>query len=346
MSLTLSTSSIDPARIEENLSPMRERASRGQLLTRLFALALFMLVAGLLIGGSVATYHAMSDAMVSPIVVSSDNEGVIQSKLAMNRLLAEQQSLNARLQEGDAVLNAKGRTLELLAPLSAAAAESAARASANLSLLERQRTELQAMMREQVEYVAELRENMAANLIRKADLTPALTTLHQLSLALLANERDRLAGLEQLASVKAEAAQREIEIVKQETEQRSRLAHQAADEQTHRRLGELVAQMKGHPVFRAGESRPTQYVAFVSYKQLDKVHLGNSVYECNLWGLFGCRGVGTVSEVLPGEVVSQESGAASRGQYAILDLHDAEAAKSKTLRVRPGQGMPIAARAR
>jgi len=45
--------------------------------------------------------------------------------------------------------------------------------------------------------------------------------------------------------------------------------------------------------------------------------------------------VGTVSELVPGEVVQPDPwGASTRGQYAVLDLRDHRSARSKTLRVR------------
>ena len=48
--------------------------------------------------------------------------------------------------------------------------------------------------------------------------------------------------------------------------------------------------------------------------------------------------VGRVAEVLPGEVVTQDPwGTIARGQYAILELSDHDAAKEKVLRARPAR---------
>jgi len=77
-------------------------------------------------------------------------------------------------------------------------------------------------------------------------------------------------------------------------------------------------------------------VAFVPYTQLDGAKEGNEVYDC-VWGLFWCKPVGTMSELVPGEVILPDPwGNQARGQYAVLDLTDHSAAMSKTLRVRPG----------
>jgi hypothetical protein len=52
--------------------------------------------------------------------------------------------------------------------------------------------------------------------------------------------------------------------------------------------------------------------------------------------------VGHIAELLPGEAVVQDPwGSPARGQYAIMDLSDAQAAQSKTLRVRPSGRAPV-----
>jgi hypothetical protein len=52
--------------------------------------------------------------------------------------------------------------------------------------------------------------------------------------------------------------------------------------------------------------------------------------------LFNCRTVGLVKEVLAGEVVALDAWSEiARGQFAVFDLTDHEAAREKVLRVRP-----------
>jgi hypothetical protein len=78
-------------------------------------------------------------------------------------------------------------------------------------------------------------------------------------------------------------------------------------------------------------------VAFVPYTQIDGVAPGAPVYSC-IWGLFLCKPVGTVAELVPGEVILPDPwGNQARGQYAVLDLHDRGSAKARTLRVRHGR---------
>jgi hypothetical protein len=93
-------------------------------------------------------------------------------------------------------------------------------------------------------------------------------------------------------------------------------------------------------MFRATEGR--QNVAFVTYKEITGVLPGSDVVRCELWGILGCSRVGTVSEVVPGEVTMPDPwGTVGRGQYALLDLTDITAAQSRSLRVRnPGAGGP------
>jgi len=63
---------------------------------------------------------------------------------------------------------------------------------------------------------------------------------------------------------------------------------------------------------------------------------GAGVYDC-VWGLFNCKQVGTVAEIVPGEVILPDPwGTTTRGQFAVLELREHHSAKSKSLRVRLG----------
>jgi len=105
-------------------------------------------------------------------------------------------------------------------------------------------------------------------------------------------------------------------------------------------LEELVAQIKTRPVFRAIEGE--QDIAFVAHSQLSGVGTGASVLKCSLLGLFFCTKVGSVSELLSGEVTVHDAwGAPKRGQYAVLRLTDRSAAHAHMLHVRPAPGAPL-----
>jgi len=66
------------------------------------------------------------------------------------------------------------------------------------------------------------------------------------------------------------------------------------------------------------------------------VAVGDTVYTCT-WFLFGCREVGRIRRVFPGEVVSDDPwGSVARGHYVELDMRDRTSMGEKTLRVRRG----------
>jgi hypothetical protein len=77
----------------------------------------------------------------------------------------------------------------------------------------------------------------------------------------------------------------------------------------------------------------------VPYTQIEGVRTGAPVFHCAVWGVFACRHVGKVDQLLPGEVAMQDPwGTPMRGQYALLDLFQPDAAQSKVLRVREPAG--------
>jgi hypothetical protein len=64
------------------------------------------------------------------------------------------------------------------------------------------------------------------------------------------------------------------------------------------------------------------------------MHTGARVLSCT-WGLLFCRDVGAVTEIVPGEVVTEDPwGDLARGQYVVIVLTDAEAVREQVLRLR------------
>jgi hypothetical protein len=125
----------------------------------------------------------------------------------------------------------------------------------------------------------------------------------------------------------------ELELLKLEAEQRTKLAERTLMKDKLAKIDEISAQLKGRPIFRAVEK--SMDVAFVPYTQIDGMHAGAAVYEC-VWGVFHCKQVGSVTEIVPGEVILPDPwGTQTRGQYAVLDLSKHDSAKAKSLRVRP-----------
>jgi len=94
----------------------------------------------------------------------------------------------------------------------------------------------------------------------------------------------------------------------------------------------VLAELESQPTFRA--LKTATQIAFVPYDELANVRAGAHVVACT-WHVFGCREVGRVTEILAGEVVTQDpSGDLARGQYVVLVLDDKDAFHERVLRVR------------
>ena len=215
-------------------------------------------------------------------------------------------------------------------------------------------------MAEKQERIAhEASSNLGASLISKTDLTREELSLNQVQLAMLDNESARAQGeasIRDLSLAQRSLARRtgtplmpealgredqmvriELEIQRLESEQRTRRVQRKLVLDKLAKMDELDGQLRARPLFRATER--SMDVAFVPYTQSGGVVRGSDVYDC-VWGIFRCRSVGKIAELVPGEVVLPDPwGNPARGQYAVLDLREHEAAKSKVLRVR-GAGLP------
>jgi hypothetical protein len=345
------------------------KALLGARLFSLLALCLLMLA---LLYGVVTGYRVLNDSFVAPIIFSPDNDLVIQNKLALSRLLAERQRVLTRVAESTAALEIGDRAvvhlLDFKRSVSKALAWSVALTSKQAAVsaqevegLDQQRLVIENMTRDQEQFVAQMKQNLDAGLIRKSEFERNQGALDQLRLAWLQNARDRLTAQVQLdtASLAQDvlsrkstvgglvtpemAAQRdhlmrvELDLMKFQAERQAKLAQQRTDQDELLKIDELVADMKRRPIFRAIEV--SQNIAFVPYSQRDAVAPGSDVFDCKVWSVFACNHVGKVSELLPGEVATQDPwGTPTRGQYAVLDLNDTAAAMSKALRVRKAGG--------
>jgi hypothetical protein len=344
--------------------------------TRLLAaVALGGLVTGLGYAG-VAAYHALRDSFVAPIILSPDNDLVIQSKLSLSRLLAERRAIEARIEENQAGADAAAASVARLEEFRGSAARAldwsmevtakqAQLGERDLQRIAEQEALVEGMTAHQKQVVASVEKSVQAGLTHKADLEREQQTLDQLRLTALQSERERMATEIQLhAASLAQKALRggrgriatpemvarqdqlvrvELDMLKLKTEAATKRALLRADHDELAKIDELVTQMKSRPIFRAIEGN--QNVAFVPYTQIDGVRGGLPVYHCAVWGVFACRHVGKVAQLLPGEVAMQDPwGTPMRGQYALLDLFAPEAAQAKVLRVREGAAPPPAPR--
>jgi len=337
--------------------------SRSSLRTRILAFAsLCGVVAGFGLVGR-AVYAAARDSFVAPIILSPDSDVVIANKLKMSELDVERTRAAAEIEGIDADLSAAKTAIARLEEIRKSAANSlgwtssltAQRAQATgeqLKTLSDQRDLIEGMLDKQRELTKRAGDNVSAGIISQPDYEKEQHALDQLHLALL--ENDRATQQSQSAMRETALAQRalargtpampelttrqeqmirlELEVVRLESETRAKLAQRSALVDRVAKLDELTGQLKSRPIFQAAAK--SLCVAFVPYTQIEGVTRGADVYSC-VWGLLFCTAVGTVSDLVPGEVAAQDPwGTPARGQFALLDLRKPEAAKSKTLRVR------------
>jgi hypothetical protein len=335
-------------------------------LTRVFALLALTALFAAVGRGVIAAYYAVTDAFVTPIILTPDSDLVLPSKLSLANLLGERQTWEMRGAAASAAMEVADRGIAKLTQLRDATAKALAwsdmvsstmqgSTEKDLSALEQQKQLLEQHLADQRAYVAEMQHNLEAGLARKSDVLREQATVSQLQVELLDNQRAQLASaaLHRQNSLEQEALRGqhqglrtpqmlqqqdqlvriELELTKLQADKSTRSDElRVANDEMHK-LDALIAEMKRRPVFRAVESR--QNVAFLPYAQSDGVTDNAAVYECRILGMFACERVGNVLEVLPGEVNMQDPwGTPTRGQYALLDLDDPRAARAKALRLR------------
>jgi hypothetical protein len=144
-------------------------------------------------------------------------------------------------------------------------------------------------------------------------------------------------ALDAALSRSAEASNLSYEVlrIKQDYElslletQRARETRAALEASIERYEG-ILESIAQSPYLRAAEQRAT--VAFVPYDNLAKMTPGTELYACAV-EMIRCRRVGTIEEILPGEVTYKHPQREKqlRGQLLQIDLHDAEAAEKNVL---------------
>jgi hypothetical protein len=351
---------------------VKEAAPTGGMRTRLMAFAaLAALVAGASYTGR-QIYLAATDSFVAPAILSPDSDMVIASKVKMAELYVERGRVIAEIEAVDADVAAAQEAVERLERLRSTAGDGLAwtknatgrqmnAASMDLKTLARQQAVLAQMLEQQQAFAADARANLQAGLISKTDYAKEVQTLDQMRLAALENGRSQLLTRAQLteamsaqrslratenAPVMPESLMREdqmvrleLEILRLQAECRTKNASKKVLKDQLAKMDEVEGQLRARPIFRAVDKSVD--VAFVPYSQSDGVSAGAEVYDC-IWGMFACRVVGRVAEVVPGEIVLPDPwGNQARGHFAVLDLNEHNAAKSKVLRIRGGSQPPV-----
>jgi hypothetical protein len=338
----------------------------GQLVrARLFALTMLIVIAGVLGYGGYSAIRAFSDAFIAPLTLSPNSDVVLASKLKLDDLARERAQTAAELQGIDAELRANEKALRRLHELQGKfqyAADwlgkmnthKARVGAAELSALSAQGQIAKNMLDEQRRLTRKAEDDLSAGLITRTDYAKEMQRLADLQRGMIETQRSQLQGQSNMYEVQlAERALKEqsgapigpqllasqeqlvrvdLDILRLESETRAKSALREASLQRFGEVDLLTQQLKARPLFRAIQRKLE--LAFVPYSQLDGVVKGAEVYAC-AWGMFFCRSVGKISEILEGEVTQQDPwGTPARGQYAVLSLSDHDAARAKTLRVR------------
>jgi hypothetical protein len=310
-------------------------------------------------------YHVATDGFVAPVILSPDSDMVIQSKLSMGQLLAEKMRIVSKKDAIEAEVQGADEALEELKTLHAAAtrglewtssltATQAVAGAQDRRALVAQRATFAQMISDQEDFLAQMKKDLDAGLVAKADFARQQQSLNQLRVAAMENDRAHIASGVQMTQVNLtqqaingrghlstpemlshqdQLVRVRCEMIRLEAERRSKISERRNLDEELAKLEELLGQLKARPIFRAIEANTN--VAFVPYTQIAGVKAGTEIYDC-VWGIFACKSVGRVAELLPGEALVQDPwGSPARGQYVIMDLDDAQAAQSKTLRVRP-----------
>lgn len=366
---TGSTMEIEAAAAGETRSDDPATPARQGLKPRVVALlALTTLALG---AASLAqgAYLALTDAWMAPITLSPDSDGVIAITVKLNEQEVERAKLRSDVDRIDADVKGidvaltelralENNTRDSLRWTTFTTTSQTASSNDRLRALDEQRRLLDTMITRQEGFVATARRNVEASLVAKPALEHEEQVLDQLRLSRLENSRQAVEShaqgaqlsatasalrdpshqlpatgiLPEVASGHERSARLRLDLIKLESEKRALLSQRAIAVESLTRMDEVLKQLRSRPVYRAVQTQTD--VAFVPYTQLADLKVGATLYSCK-WVLFRCSVVGRVAEVLPGEVVAQDPwNNLARGQYAILDLGDREAAKEKVLRAR------------
>jgi hypothetical protein len=173
--------------------------------------------------------------------------------------------------------------------------------------------------------LTDLERQLAEIRVRKAHAKTTLNALDERATAGTSRMPEVVQGAERDTRI-------EIEIQRLQAETRGHQAQRAVAIASAANQRALLGELESRPLYRAMKSITD--VAFVPYDELTGVTPGAAVLDCT-WGVFSCHPVGKITEILPGEVVTQDPwGEMARGQYVVLSLDDKDAVRERILRVR------------
>lgn len=347
---------------------LTEARAQVGLATRLGALAALSSVAAIIAFAGYSLYACVRDSFVVPTILSPSSEPVVATRLRLGELRVERVRALAEMDSLDADLNGSEKAVTRLRDLerttgdafhytSALTSQKTHENNAELAALLQQKQLLVSMLNTQEQLTGKAQKDVEAGLISRSEFSRQQQALSQTQLALLDNNRATLRGQSALdennltqAALTRHAAPKtpelvhrqeqmirvELEIVRIDSEKRAKTAQRDALVERVAQIDEMVQQIEERPLFQAMDK--DLELAFVPYTQLSGVAAGAGVYSC-VWGLVWCHSVGVVSDLVPGEVVQADPwGSSTRGEYAVLELVDHDAARAKTLRIRAWGG--------
>lgn len=316
-------------------------------------------------------YYAVTDSWMAPITLGPENDQVLQINVKLNEQMVQRDKFKADIQRIDADLGGIDIAIGRFRTIQANTKESlrwtqnttnAQTAAMNdrVRSLAAQKVLLESMLSRQEVIATNAKKNAEAGLLSRQELDREAQASDQLKLALAQNMRDSsdsrmqsaqffatadvlkdamenrsrigIGILPEVAAGQERDARMDLELIRLESERRSLVTQRTIAADSLERMEDVFKTLRSRPLYRAVEAKTD--VAFVPYTQLENMRAGDELVSCK-WALFQCRVVGRVAEVLPGEVIAQDPWSdLARGQYAILDLHDHEAAKEKVLRSR------------
>lgn len=344
----------------------------GTRLVSLAALISVLLGAGWLVVSLVSLF---TDSWIAPANLSPDSDAVVNLRVEMTRHVAEVERAEAERVRIDHQIAAIDSSLARLAVLgdntrdmflwgADVQGQSASAIGRSVRNLRQQQRMLEGLRDRQRERTERTRQQLEEGIVGRRELDAAEQALDQLELQITGNlraineaelqlEQARLTSATLRRTAEGQPAQAgvirgqmpevvnrqeammriELEVIELQAERRGLEALRDTAQRNLGRMREALGQIEARPLWQA--TQRSVDVAFVPYEQLEGVRPGDDVIQCT-WGIFACHRVGTIREIIPGEVVTPDPwGELARGRFVILHLTDHQAVQERILRVSP-----------
>lgn len=363
----------EPAQaVQSGSVPVEDTQPGRSIVGRVFAIAMLVgTMAGLAWLGQ-QIYFVITDGWIAPLHLSPDSDQVQALRIAHQRNLDELSRIDAEVTRLDGEIEAIDGAIAKLSAMRGTSTETmkwqaehnrveVRGLSATRHLLRKQRDQVEQLHVRQSALVVGARKDLAAGVIDRSVVDREEQARDQLALEMLELTRqieetklrsthttvaldayratldDRhpssVGQMPEIAASAERDTRVELEIQRLAAEGRGHRALRAAAVAGLAQQRRLLADVESRPLYRAMKTATD--VAFVPYDQLSSVTAGATVVAC-AWAVFVCDKVGTVGELVPGEIVTQDPwGEMARGQYAVLHLDDDAAVRERVLRVRP-----------